>query len=527
VYQEDSVLSSYRKVEGEHLNDRYRNALTWSTEVLEREQQQCGVQGFNSTSPYAQPLMMEKMERSLSCLDEVNLSHCDDQRRSQGHAEVRSAALSGQASVICPLGDDSTLAWAAADGPIWVYNWREGQIVSQMRDDQSQGAHTTAVRRLCTIGDDYRHLASGDAHGDIELWDLTRHRSSVLHVRLHEQALTGLQSDGQGKLLSTSADTYIMIYDLIQQQVVESACPASCDCGSGVPNTVLGISQEHPKIMLVGGADGKLRIWSRGDGPMRRLSTLSCLGGQPMHCQIASDGWRAVLGTVPASYNVDIGGVSNGGLVAFDLRCLGGGGDDLKRAMVSSWDAGPGRVDGEQPLVGNRGRSRTSYGVPMPETTGVVDMALVEEGCQSHVMCIVDNVVRSFNLDDSLAISEEFESPAYIGEDSGSHLCALGARDRFVFVATSTPSLGVWRRTKPDEAHGHVDFVRNEPLPPMLLRATCMPMHQMQQSHADLVPGSVLAHVQDALEQDRQRISAKMVDYGSKTSLPESLLVAA
>lgn len=502
IYQEDSVLSSYTQVESEYLNDRYRMALAWSSEILERERQQCGVQGFASNAPYAQPLMMEKMERSLSCLDEVTLSHCDDQRRSQGHAEVHSVALSARPQVICPLGDDSTIAWAAADGPIWVYNWREGQIISQMRDDQSQGFHETSVRRLCPTGEDYRHLASGDEHGDIELWDLTRPRCSVLNVRLHEQAITGLQSIGsKNLLLTTSADTYIMVYDLAQQQVVESASPHSGDCGSGVPNSVLGISQEQPKLALVGGSDGKMRIWSRGDGPMRRLSTVDCKGGQASHCQFASDGYRAVLGTVPPNLSVcDPEKAKHGGLLALDLRCLGGSAAEAEsRAVVASWDAGPGRA--------------ASPGVPAPLTTGIVDMALVEEGGQVHVLCLVDNAVRAFNLDDSLNISAKFDAPGHATEDSGAHLCALGASSRFVFVGTSTPSMGVWRRTRPDEPHGHTDFTRADPLPPMLLRATCMPL---QQSKLDLVPGSVLAQVESALEQDRMRLSAKFVDVGGK-----------
>lgn len=496
VYQDESVLSSYKQVENEHLNDRYRNALAWSSEILDRERQQCGVQGFASTAPYAQPLMMEKMERSLSCLDEVCVSHCDDQRRSQGHAQVHSVALSGKPQVICPLGDDSTITWAAADGPIYVYNWREGQIVSQMRDDQAQGLHQTPVRRMCVAGDNYRHLASGDDDGTIELWDLSRPRCSVLNVRLHEQAITGLQSEtGQNLLLTTSADTYIMVYDIVQQQVLESASPQSCDCGSGVPNSVLGICQEQPKIMLVGGSDGKLRVWSRGDGPMRRLSTVSCLGGQAMHCQFTSDGYRAVLGTVPPDVSVcDPDQAKHGGLLALDLRCLGGGEDAASRALVASWDAGPGRT--------------LSPGAQAPFSTGIVDMSLVEEGGQVHVLCIVDNVVKAFNLDNNLNLSAQFDAPGRVAEDGDAHLCALGASSRYVFVGTSTPTLGVWRRTQPDEPFGHPDYIRAEPLPPMLLRATCMPVQK--QSHLDLVPGSVLAHVEAALEEDKKRLSAKI-----------------
>lgn len=500
AHQNDSVLSSTQKVEAAHLTDRYRIALAWSEEVLRREQRLCGVMGFAADAHYNQPLMMEKMERSLTSLDDASHAHCQDQQRSCGHAEVHSVSLTSAPHVILPLGDDSTLAWAAADGPICVYNWREGQVVSQMRADHSTGSHETAVCRLCVASDTHRHIASGDEHGDIELWDLTQ-PASVLHVRLHEQAISGLQREfGQNLLFSTSGDSYIMTYDLTQQQVVESAFPNSCDCGSGVANTVLGISEEMRKIILVGAADGKMRIWSRGDGPMRRLSTLGCLGGQPRHCQVAVDGWRAVIGTVPANPAlISPKEVRDGGLLAFDLRCLGGSSDDAdSRALIASWDAGPGNA--------------TWPGVPAATTTGVVDMALVEEGGQTRIMCIVDNTVRAFGLDGA-EFSEQFHAAARADEDYDMNLCALGASSRFVFVGTSTPSVGVWRRTRADEPFGHQDYSRDEPLPPLLLRATCMPL---QQSRLDLEPGEVLAHVENALEHDRRRIASRFADFGGK-----------
>jgi WD40 repeat protein len=506
VYTDENVLASYKDVDDKHLNARYRIALEWSTEILDREYQQCSVQGFNSTSPYAQPLMMEKMERSLSCLDDVCMSHCDDQQRSQGHAEVRSEALSGTPQVICPLGDDSTLAWAASDGPIWVYNWREGLIISQMRDDQAHGAHDTTVHRLCSADDNYRYLASGDENGVIELWDLTRPRCSVFDVRLHEQAITGLQCEhSRNWLMSTSQDTYITIFDLVQQQVVESAAPKSCDCGSGIPNSILGMSQEQPNIMLVGGQDGKLRIWSKGDG-LRRLHTLFCNGGQATSCRIASDGWRCVVGTVPANgAHCDVSQVSHGGLLAYDLRCLGG--DQAEnRALVATWDAGPGPGSGSGPHF------------PAASTTGIVDMELVEEGGEVQAICIVDNTIRSFNLDANLAISPGFQSPARSPKDSGAHLCALGACERFIFLGTSTPSVNIWRRTRPDELHGHKDHIRTEQLAPMLLRATCLPL---QLSRRDLAAGAVLSHVEDALEADKQRLAAKMASGAGKCSKPQ------
>jgi len=510
VYDEENVLSTYKKVESTHLDDRYRIALSWTSEVLERERQQCSVQGFEATSPYAQPLMMEKMERSLTCLDEVCLSHCDDQRRSQGHAEVQSLALSGQPQVMIPMGDDSTITWAAADGPIWVYNWREGQIVSHMRDDQAQGLHESAVTRLCAAGDDHRFLASGDTAGGIELWDLTRPRNSVLNVRLHEQGVTGLACENSRNwVLSTSADTYIMIYDLVQEQVLESAAPPSWDCGTGVPNSVLSISQEQPKIMMVGGADGKMRIWSRGDGPMKRLTSISCRGGQAVHCKITSDGYRAVLGTIPPNLKFcDPNQATPGGLLAIDLRCLGGSGDDENRAVVAEWKAGPGNA--------------ASAAVPAcGSSTGIVDMALIEEEGQTNVLCLVDNAVRAFNLDEGLSFNPLFEHPARASEDSGFHLTTLAACNRYAFVGTSTPSLGVWRRTKPDETHGHKDFIRNEAVPPMLLRATCMPL---QLSSLEMTPGAVLSRVEEAWENDRERLEAKL---GGKTLQPNPVPVVA
>jgi len=156
-----------------------------------------------------------------------------------------------------------------------------------------------AVQRLCPANEDRSILASGDERGIVALWDLAPAELSC-EARLHEAPITGLQHE-DGRLISTSRDTYIMIFDMAQQGVVDRGVPKSCTCGSGVPNTVLTLGGEvMRKLVLVGGGDGKMRVWAKDDGPLRRTCTLPCKAQEPSQITVLPDGYRVVVSTVPA-----------------------------------------------------------------------------------------------------------------------------------------------------------------------------------------------------------------------------------
>lgn len=371
-------------------------------------------------------------------------------------------------------------------------------MVSSLRNTESD-----AVSSLCVASKDHRFLAAGDKNGDIELWDISL-PDRVFHEKLHEQTINGLQCDHfRSLLLTTSSSQYITIYDLARAAVAESANAKIGECGYGVPNSMLGFSETQPKIMLVGGCDGKLRVWSKDDGPMTRLSSIDCCGGQPYRCRIASDGWRIALGTIPANPAFcDPTQITHGGLLTLDLRCLGGA--DSSRAIVSSWKAGS--------------LTQSRQTVPTARTNGIVDMTMYEDAETTRIICIVDNMVRAFTLD-GLEVVEEFEVDARAAHDENAHITALASFGRSVFVGTSTPSMGVWRLTRKDEPHGHEDFNRDVPLPPMLLRATCTPL---KASQVEEEPGAVLARIKYALEQDEARVSAKLAKFNSETQLRTS-----
>jgi len=484
-YQDTPVLSSISKVHSAHFADRCQHALRRDQELLERQRLLVGISGFEANAPYAKPLMLEKLERTLVSLDDVGEAHCEDQRRARGHAEVSSAALcNGGVVRICPLADDSTFVCASQDGPMWVFNWREGSTVSEMRNEQAVGKHSGTVLRMCTVSDDCARIATGDDNGVLAVWDLSRPGAGY-DIRLHAGAVTGLQCEASGRaLFSTSSDSRIMIYDLSQQQVVEFCAPKPCSCGSGIPNTVLGLSEAQRELVLVGGADGKLRVWCRSGGsPMTRVASLSCGGARPSHCAVVSDGWRVVVGTDPCDFKNIVREWDGGTVLSFDLRMLS---DDEARGSALLAEV---RFD-----------------------SGVTDMAFIEEQGQVLALCATDGLVRAVDLDGAGVLSQRFVSGVTSDrEDSDEGVTAIASKGSFVFAATSAPSVGIWRRTTPTEVVGHEDFVPPTPLPPMVLRARCAPPAW---APAPAAPGAagptMLAQVMESLELDRWRLGSEL-----------------
>jgi len=295
----------------------------------------------------------------------------------------------------------ATLACASSGGPLWVYNWREGAVVSKMRNSAPG-----AVQRLCPANEDHSILASGDERGIVALWDLAPAELSC-EARLHEAPITGLQHE-DGRLICTSRDTYIMIYDMAQQGVVDRGVPKSCTCGSGVPNTVLTLGGEvMRKLVLVGGADGKMRVWVKDDGPLRRNCTLPCKAQEPSQITVLPDGYRVVVSTVPADpVQCGVPKPPAGGLLLMDLRKMGGE-EEMNQAMIAEYSS--------QAASGVSAAAKA--GMP---ATGSLDMSLVQEDDQTVALCCMDGIVRAFDIDGPGGlISHKFDFDILAKHDPG------------------------------------------------------------------------------------------------------------
>jgi len=448
--------------------------------------------------------MRDKLERSLGSFDTARGSHADDQKRRDGHVEVPAMTLGvcGPVRHFCTLGHPSTVACTTDRGPIWVLNWRDGCVVSKMRDPNTYKGDSRSfdgpVSRLCVANSEHSLLASGDEYGYVSLWNLT---VPVLEVatRLHEGRVTGLQSEWEKqRLITTATDTYINLYDLQHRQVVERALPKSGACGSGIPNSVLTVGNQRCRnLLFVGAADGKMRVWTKDQGPLTRQYTLSCGAGQPTQCAVLNDGFHVLVATEPGQPGLCGGRSDKGGLLLFDLRRLGNGyGEDA--ALIARHDC---------------------FGLPPPESdalidapipSGVIDMTLVEDDGERIAFCIMDGAVSAFNvLGDSGALTHKFDFDILGAHDRDVHgrnyVCALAAAGRCVFTATTAPSLGVWWQPDPKEPYGHNQYVR-EPPPPLQLKARYTPLPSGKRAVTSGRPPTSIEKLEEALEQDRKRL---------------------
>lgn len=489
---ESSCLPAVERVRAAHLHDKYRVTLKRHEELLARERRLCPVAGYESTAAYTQPLMVHKMERSLNYLDDVNRSHAEDQRRRNGYAEMPVAAL-GSSGIrsLCALGDEASVACATSEGPVMVYNWREGHIVCRLRAKAQLGGHAThrtdgAVVRMATLGSSCQHLATGDETGFLAMWDLATARISS-EARLHEGAVTGLHyADKRNWVVSTSTDTYIMVYDLAQQQVVDRAVPKSCTCGSGVPNSAVAMGPGG--LLLVGGGDGKLRLWLKDGGPLRRNGLLDCKRARPTQIELTHDGHRAVVSTVPGDPIFCGGKPGVGGLWVFDLRMLSSDPDMSEKAVLANL-----MCDEE-----DEGDDAEA---------GVVDMALVQDVDHGSVaICLADGALRAVSIAESGTTSHLYDHDVVELCDEKTIPCALAAKNNIVFTATTDPSLDIWRRTHYAEPYGHSTYERPEPLPPLELMARVRPLSEEHGRYGS-TPGHTLLDTHERVDDDRSRMS--------------------
>lgn len=526
--EDKSVLKSSDKVVTEGFNDRYRLALHQKEQFLEKQRRLSNVNGYIADMPYAQPMVMEKMERSLTCLDELQECFRTDQRKAAGSVEISTQTMcDGGVSRMCTLADDATMACAMSSGPIVVYNWKDGSVVSKMRTyDDERGHKDGAVTQLCVASSDWSRLASGDDRGYVAFWDLTEAKMSC-EARLHEETITGLQSEvDKSWLISTSSDTYIMIYDANAQEVVERAAPTGIS--RGVPNTLLTHSPAQRKLILIGGKDGKLRIWTKEEGPLKEISELSCGNTLPVRCCVASDGYRCVVGTVPMdpaslywSSNPVRSGVQNqdpdGHIMVFDLRMLR---QEQTRTSVIEALANKGKHSTGLLIGGAKGggalqrwrtnASRKSDAVQnqaIDLSSGVTDMTIAEEDGQMMALCLMKNVIKGYDLNEAGQMTPAFEFDPSPYDEPGATPQAIGCSGQYLFTASSAPSLSIWERTRKNEPFGHEDYIRNQPLPPLMLAA----QYKKPQDGLKMVElGKTVQTIEERLRHDRVRTPLEM-----------------
>eukprot|EP00913_Durusdinium_trenchii_P032698 g30607.t1 len=241
----------------------------------------------------------------LQCLGDANASFCGDQRRCVGHSEVylEQLAVGGNITALTAL-DRAHLACASTEGQIWVYNWREDRIVSQLRSssvvlaDEDGNPEVCRVRRMQTLTEDARVLGSTDERGMVCLWDLFD-MSMIAESRFHEKACTSIKPDYWRRdccvAFARSSRT--------SGKVRERFLPPPRTCGNGVPNTCLGLGGDRfPNLLITGGADGKLRIWDqclifltwlRQSISLKRMHTIQI--GSVLPTQAFTIGWQVII----------------------------------------------------------------------------------------------------------------------------------------------------------------------------------------------------------------------------------------
>eukprot|EP00927_Polykrikos_kofoidii_P051558 TRINITY_DN45357_c0_g1_i1.p1 TRINITY_DN45357_c0_g1~~TRINITY_DN45357_c0_g1_i1.p1 ORF type:complete len:581 (-),score=77.23 TRINITY_DN45357_c0_g1_i1:110-1852(-) len=507
----ECTLPSVARVQAAHQCDRFRLALDRHDQFLAKERRLCPVNGFDATTAYQQPLIRGKLDRHLTTLDDVAQSYCADEHRCRGHSEIPVEAIHGGVRGIMPLGDDATIACSCHDGGMFVYNWREGSVVALLRlggvsadVSRSDGA----VVRMCQAHEGHASLATGDEHGFVSLWDLSS-ASKSLEVRAHEGPVTGIcYQPERNVVISTATDTYLMVYDLQHQEITHRAMPASFTDGCGIPNTCLAIAQRRG-VLLVGGADGKVRLWSKDDGGMRRLGGLPCVGCKPTQCVVSPDENLVVVSATRGDKIICSGLDRPGGVFFYDLRKLGGLTDAQgvegfsSSAVVAEHISSPGPVEGAVDMT------------IAPATTGTVAKELL-------ALTLLDGRLQSFHLDGSgppVVVGDEhpelcnpvpvaqFSFDIFGGSENtlGIKPCAIAAAGRYVFVGTTAPSMHIYRRTL-DDLYGHDSYVRREPLQPLTLTSRVVPNKPTHRGTRD-VQGSVLEHVTAAVHRDCVRLA--------------------
>jgi len=566
VGKEEFIFPSLVEVNKAHLQDDFTKRMRRNEEILLRERKRCEVVGYEASAHFTQPLMQAKLDQSLDTIETVTEAYSNDQKRVLGYTEVHLTELAtgGPIATMCVLKDNSTIACAADEGPIWTYNWREGRVVCQFRDQNPNGPswgggkrEACKVRRLCPASQDHRLLASGDEHGYVNIWDLNG-PSVAVEVRMHEKACAGLVADHQRNfIVSAGEDCYICLYDLEREQVRCREVPAPLADGSGIPNTCLSLGgNRFQNLVIVGGADGKLRLWDQAASSMKRLHTISLGGVTPTQVLMAPSGWQLLCACSLGETAFSGIRAERGGLYVYDIRKLRNGATSSE-ALLTKFPSGAqanslgstqiSRVSSlRSEATGRKGGSMmsgTSRMMMQGLGIGAQDVVLAEEDDKNIAVCLMDNVIRAFDL----GTGEEWsgtssKNTSGNGGTRGTHAwefdvteqweqehvnsCALAAAGRYVFVGTTAPSIGVWRRPIASQRYGHDSF-KPTSSSPLEMRSRCSALSVASNDFpaevlvADpmLRPGEVLSSVEAALEADRRR-HQKMMGIANRPSEP-------
>jgi WD40 repeat protein len=439
-------LPAVALVEAAHNEDRFRKSLERHAELYGKQIMTCPISGFEATAPYTRPLMLEKMRRSLGGLDDVSCSYAADQQRIMGHTQTHVHGFNSEVRSMLPLGDDATVLCAMSDGPMRVCNWREGAIVSTFRTTDCPGKSEGAVSRMCRISPDHSTIAAGDDFGFMTIWDLAS-ATQKYETRLHERAITGLCYDSERQALTTtSADSYILIYDPEQETVISRTVPKHPAEGTGVPNVSLAMSNVRRGLLLASGADGKVRIWTRSDTGMQRCGGLNCGGVQTTQCVICPDGNHVLVGSMGGDKAVIGKAARPGGLDVFDLRKL-------------STSLGEGYCTSSH--VGQHFSQRRS-----PQD-GCVDLAIAPEGFESLAVCLLDGLVQVFRIESGGPVLLEGADDQSVGKSSQSmsqFSMAPSVKSHATTVVGKEAGIDAWMLPTMSNRSGH----RGELLEPVL-----------------------------------------------------------
>mmetsp|Transcript_30653 Transcript_30653/g.63130 ORF Transcript_30653/g.63130 Transcript_30653/m.63130 type:complete len:581 (+) Transcript_30653:3-1745(+) len=554
IDEDESVLFAVKDVQAAQSQDFFVKKLKRNEELLHKAKKHSEVIGYKVKAPYAQPLLKAKLDSELQSLGDVNAAYCADQRRVNGSSQVylQQLAVGGKITAMCALDDKSHMVCASSEGQIWVYNWREDHVVSQLRNssvtlsDEDGNPEVCKIRRLQTLTQDNRLVGSADERGMVGIWDLFG-SSLISESRFHEKACTGIKPDFFRQcFVTTGEDSAIILFDLAQEQVRERALPPPRSCGNGVPNTCLGLGgARFPNMLLAGGADGKLRIWDQSS-TLTRVATIKIGSVTPTQCLVAPCGWQVVLTASLGDSSYSGSKPDRGGLYVYDLRMLSDNPDSKYGTLLTKFPSGvadqndlaascgassmrssmrSSKSKGSQLTASRGGSSRMAFGTGV----GGMDFAMVQEGDKTLAVCLMDNVVKAFNLGEGIEVPmdnkrktvrsvPEWEYDASAIEHDYVNASVLSAIDRYVFVGTSAPTMQIWRR--PWITHrGHSDFVPPKAAP-LELRSRCLPLavnaHDMPTevlvADPTLRPGVALSSVESCLEDDRKRVSMTLAD---------------
>mmetsp|Transcript_22949 Transcript_22949/g.52600 ORF Transcript_22949/g.52600 Transcript_22949/m.52600 type:complete len:573 (-) Transcript_22949:93-1811(-) len=527
LHVESDGLPMHERVCRDLFHDRMMRGHRQMKDALQRELVASHYMGVAGDAPTLQPLLTEKMGRSLESLSALAEAHGKDQARSKGYAEVSLGMIREEGvQCMCAMGDETTIAFAAAEGPLWIYNWREGAVVCTLRDAPSATAREGAVHSLCNASPDYSILATGDEQGLLNLWSIPE-KAMKSEVKLHMDAIIGVScSVDAGWMATASLDSYMVLFDLAKEQVVDRAMMWSSETCSGTRTSALCISEDPRNLIMVGAEDGHVHCFSKDAGRLREIGTLQCGASKPSKILCLPDGHGVVVGSTPlpssASEATDGG---HGGLHLFDLRKLGVYGEN---SLVTSYPSAPVEPD---PGVVQHGRR-------LIPRTGVTDMALLQDGGaleaaaaahsppmtpqsslirtgggdtaasrlrrKSHargvvahsqadadaptICCLMDGVLRAFSIGRTgLRHHLDFDVTRGEGQAVPLNICAAG--EEVLATTTTAPSIEFWRRKPAFEQYGHEDYQHPAPPPPLILAARCLPISH---SHLPYSPATKL-----------------------------------